>query len=68
MKASITGLHHITAISSDVRRNMKFYTQALGLRFVKKSVNQDDTGTYHLYYGDYTGSPGTILTFSPGQV
>jgi glyoxalase family protein len=65
MKTNISGLHHITAISSDVQRNMQFYTQVLGLRFVKKSVNQDDTGTYHLYYGDYTGSPGTILTFFP---
>ena len=65
MKTNITGLHHITAISSDVHRNMRFYTSALGLRFVKKSVNQDDTGTYHLYYGDYAGSPGTILTFFP---
>jgi glyoxalase family protein len=65
MKTKITGLHHITAISSDIRRNLQFYTQVLGLRFVKKSVNQDDTGTYHLYYGDHTGSPGTILTFFP---
>jgi glyoxalase family protein len=59
------GLHHITAISSDVHMNMQFYTKVLGLRFVKKSVNQDDPGTYHLYYGDYAGSPGTILTFFP---
>jgi glyoxalase family protein len=65
MKANLTGLHHITAISSDVTRNMFFYTQVLGLRFVKKSVNQDDTGTYHLYYGNYTGAPGTALTFFP---
>src|SRR5206468_3711333 len=65
MKTNLTGLHHITAISSDVRRNMQFYTQVLGLRFVKKSVNQDDTGTYHLYYGNYTGAPGTALTFFP---
>ncbi len=67
MKTSsgIGGLHHITAISSDVHRNMEFYTTVLGLRFVKKSVNQDDVGTYHLYYGDYAGSPGTILTFFP---
>jgi len=62
---SINGLHHITAISSDTRRNKQFYTGVLGLRFVKKSVNQDDVGTYHLYYGDYNGSPGTILTFFP---
>ena len=65
MKTNLTGLHHITAISSDVKRNMQFYTQVLGLRFVKKSVNQDDTGTYHLYYGNYTGAPGTALTFFP---
>lgn len=65
MKSAITGLHHITAISSDVKRNLQFYTQVLGLRFVKKSVNQDDTGTYHLYYGNYTGAPGTALTFFP---
>jgi glyoxalase family protein len=61
----LLGLHHITAIASDPRRNLDFYTRVLGLRFVKKSVNQDDPGTYHLYYGDYAGSPGTILTFFP---
>lgn len=61
----LNGLHHITAIASDPRKNVDFYTRVLGLRFVKKSVNQDDPGTYHLYYGDYTGSPGTILTFFP---
>lgn len=65
MKSNLTGLHHITAISSDVKRNVQFYTKVLGLRFVKKSVNQDDTGTYHLYYGNYTGAPGTALTFFP---
>lgn len=62
---TVTGLHHITAIASDPRRNLDFYTRVLGLRFVKKSVNQDDPGTYHLYYGDYHASPGTILTFFP---
>ncbi|MFZ9683439.1 MAG: ring-cleaving dioxygenase, partial [Cephaloticoccus sp.] len=61
----LSGLHHITAIASDPRKNVDFYTRVLGLRFVKKSVNQDDPGTYHLYYGDYAGSPGTILTFFP---
>ena len=61
----LLGLHHITAIASDPRQNLAFYTQVLGLRFVKKSVNQDDPGTYHLYYGDYAGSPGTVLTFFP---
>ena len=65
MKPTPHGLHHITAISSDTSRNMHFYTKVLGLRFVKQSVNQDDPGTYHLYYGDYAGSPGTILTFFP---
>jgi glyoxalase family protein len=62
---NLLGLHHITAIASDPRTNLDFYTRVLGLRFVKKSVNQDDPGTYHLYYGDYTGSPGTVLTFFP---
>lgn len=65
MKTNVTGLHHITAIASDPRQNLDFYTRVLGLRFVKKSVNQDDPGTYHLYYGDYAASPGTILTFFP---
>lgn len=65
MPAQTSGLHHITAIASDPRRNLDFYTRVLGLRFVKKSVNQDDPGTYHLYYGDYAASPGTILTFFP---
>ena len=61
----LLGLHHITAIAADPKRNLEFYTRVLGLRFVKKSVNQDDPGTYHLYYGDNTGSPGTALTFFP---
>jgi len=65
MPAQVTGLHHITAMASDPRQNLDFYTRAIGLRFVKKSVNQDDPGTYHLYYGDYAASPGTILTFFP---
>ena len=65
MPATTHGLHHITAIAADPRRNLDFYTRVLGLRFVKKSVNQDDPGTYHLYYGDRTGSPGTALTFFP---
>ncbi len=52
-------------MASDPRQNLDFYTRVLGLRFVKKSVNQDDPGTYHLYYGDYAASPGTILTFFP---
>lgn len=63
----LLGLHHITAIAADPKTNLDFYTRVLGLRFVKKSVNQDDPGTYHLYYGDNVGSPGTALTFFPWQ-
>jgi glyoxalase family protein len=59
------GIHHVTAIAGDVRRSLAFYTRVLGLRLVKKTVNFDDPGTYHLYYGDETGAPGTILTFFP---
>ena len=61
----LLGLHHITAIAGDPKRNLEFYTRVLGLRFVKTSVDQDDPGTYHLYYGDNLGSPGTALTFFP---
>ena len=59
------GIHHITAIARDAARNLAFYTRILGLRLVKKTVNFDDPGTYHLYYGDEDGQPGTILTFFP---
>ncbi len=62
---TLGGLHHITAMAADPKRNLDFYTRVLGLRFVKKSVNQDDPGTYHLYYGDHVGSPGSALTFFP---
>jgi glyoxalase family protein len=65
MKSPITGLHHVTAIASDPQRNLDFYTQVLGLRFVKRTVNFDDPGTYHFYFGDDMGTPGTILTFFP---
>src|SRR6185295_10873468 len=61
----ILGLHHITAIASDAKRNNEFYTTTLGLRLVKKTVNFDDPQTYHLYYGDEVGHAGTILTFFP---
>ena len=61
----IVGLHHVTAIASDPQRNLDFYTEVLGLRFVKRTVNFDDPGTYHFYFGDDTGTPGTILTFFP---
>lgn len=62
MKA-IQGLHHVTAIVADAQRTVDFYTQVLGLRFVKRTVNFDDPGSYHLYFGDDAGAPGTILTF-----
>lgn len=61
----IVGLHHVTAIASQPQRNLDFYTGVLGLRFVKKTVNFDDPGTYHFYFGDDAGKPGTILTFFP---
>jgi glyoxalase family protein len=57
------GIHHITGIAGNPRRHVAFYTDVLGLRLVKKTVNFDDPGTWHLYYGDETGSPGTALTF-----
>jgi glyoxalase family protein len=59
------GIHHVTAIAGAARRNLDFYTGTLGLRLVKRTVNFDDPGTYHFYYGDETGTPGTILTFFP---
>jgi glyoxalase family protein len=62
---SITGIHHITAIASDPQRNLDFYTQVLGLRLVKLTVNFDDPGTYHFYFGNDEGTPGSILTFFP---
>lgn len=57
------GIHHVTAISAQIGRNADFYTRVLGLRLVKKSVNQDDTSAYHLFYADKMGSPGTDMTF-----
>jgi glyoxalase family protein len=63
MNRDIFGIHHVTAITSDPQRNIDFYTGILGLRFVKLTVNQDDPTSYHLYYGDELGRPGTILTF-----
>ncbi len=65
MLSPIVGLHHVTAIASDPQRNLDFYTQVLGLRFVKRTVNFDDPDTYHFYFGDDAGTPGTILTFFP---
>ncbi len=63
MPEPIVGLHHVTAVASDPQRNLDFYTELLGLRFVKRTVNFDDPGSYHFYFGDDLGSPGTILTF-----
>jgi glyoxalase family protein len=60
-----TGIHHVTAISGEPQRNVDFYAGTLGLKLVKKTVNFDDPETYHLYYGDGAGSPGTIMTFFP---
>jgi glyoxalase family protein len=63
MDIEIPGIHHVTAISGDASGNVRFYTQVLGMRLVKKTVNQDDLSAYHLFYGDESGSPGTELTF-----
>jgi glyoxalase family protein len=60
---SLEGLHHITAITGDARRNVDFYSRVLGLRMVKKTVNFDAPDVYHLYFGDEVGTPGSILTF-----
>jgi glyoxalase family protein len=65
MGAETTGIHHVTAIAGDPQRNVDFYVGLLGLRMVKKTINFDDPGTYHLYYGDGAGSPGSIMTFFP---
>jgi catechol 2,3-dioxygenase-like lactoylglutathione lyase family enzyme len=65
MSKEILGIHHITAIAGDPQQNLDFYVGLLGLRLVKLTVNFDDPGTYHLYYGDGVGHPGTILTFFP---
>lgn len=59
------GIHHVAAIAGPAQRNLDLYTRILGLRLVKKTVNFDDPGTYHFYYGDEAGQPGTILTFFP---
>ncbi len=62
---SVTGLHHVTAIAGPAQENLDFYAGVLGMMLVKKSVNQDDPGTYHLFYADAEGHPGTDLTFFP---
>ena len=65
MTLATSGLHHVTAIAGDPQRNADFYLRTLGLRLVKTTVNFDDPGTYHLYYGDESGRPGSLLTFFP---
>src|SRR5690349_1967417 len=62
-KLQLTGLHHVTAVTGHAAENVTFYTQVLGMRLVKKSVNQDDVAAYHLFYGDDVGHAGTELTF-----
>jgi glyoxalase family protein len=61
--ANLPGIHHVTCITGDVQRCVDFYVSVLGLRFIKKSINQDMPDTYHIYFGDYVGSPGTAMTF-----
>ena len=63
MPASLPGIHHVTSITGDVQKCVDFYVSVLGLRFVKKSINQDVPDTYHIYFGDNVGSPGTAMTF-----
>ncbi|MEM8535920.1 MAG: VOC family protein, partial [Chloroflexota bacterium] len=65
MAPQITSIHHVTAIVEDPQQNIDFYAGVLGLRLVKQTVNFDDPNTYHLYFGDELGHPGTILTFFP---
>src|SRR5688572_8667985 len=64
----LTGIHHLTAVSADIRENYRFYTRVLGMRLVKRSVNQDDVSAYHLFYADAVGSPGTDVTFFDWKV
>lgn len=66
MKPILPGIHHVTAITADPQANLEFYSGTLGLRLVKVTVNFDDPGSYHLYYGDRVGTPGTIMTFFSG--
>ena len=62
----LLGLHHVTALAGDAQATLDYYTQVLNLRLVKRTVNFDDPGTYHFYFGDQLGSPGSLLTFFPG--
>src|SRR5947209_3616319 len=63
MTIELKGIHHLTAVSAKIRDNKQFYTKILGMRLVKRSVNQDDVSAYHLFYADAKGTPGTDLTF-----
>src|SRR5207253_11301114 len=63
MAAGIPGIHHVTCITGDVQKCVDFYVAVLGLRFAKKSINQDLPDTYHIYFGDYLGTPGSAMTF-----
>src|SRR3954467_7319044 len=63
MNPSMPGIHHVTAITADAQKNIDFYCGVLGQRLVKLTVNFDDPASYHLYYGDELGRPGTIITF-----
>jgi glyoxalase family protein len=63
MPANLPGIHHVTSITKDVQKCVDFYVGVLGLRFIKKSINQDVPDTYHIYFGDYVGTPGTAMTF-----
>lgn len=65
MATSVHGIHHVTCIAGDAQENLDFYVKVLGMRLVKRSVNQDDPGTYHLFYADRVGTPGTDFTFFP---
>src|SRR5665647_2511333 len=60
---NVKGIHHLSAMTGNAPDNFKFYTEVLGMRLIKKTVNQDDTSAYHLFYGDERGNPGTELTF-----
>src|SRR5690606_11289711 len=65
MHPAVHGIHHVTCIAGDAQENIDFYTGTLGMRLVKKSVNQDATDTYHFFYADGAGTPGTDITFFP---
>src|SRR5215207_9744489 len=65
MQTSVHGIHHVTAVAGDAQQNLDFYVGVLGMRMVKKTVNQDAPHIYHLFYADGAGTPGTDITFFP---